>query len=101
MSKSAEAAKTLKATADRLGWDVTVRGKILTISKQVANRDEFVAADGEYFGILSLLPRSRPGSDWGTDAGGVGGWNIADGGLFVMNRSGGNANILKALAKLS
>jgi hypothetical protein len=86
-----------------LGWTFAVRGAILTIYKTIRrdNKDDLVRADMEYYSILSLLKRSRPGSDWGTDCGGVGALSALSSGLFTMNRSGGNKNTLKALAKIA
>jgi len=99
-----ESAKSIKAACERLGWRYSVRnGSILTITKCLDGLDrnaEFVAADGEYFDILSLLPRTSAGSDWGTDGGGIGALTALNGGLFTMNRSGGSVRVLKALAKL-
>ena len=101
MSKARQTATEIKSAANRLGWVVSVRGSILTISKPVANREEFVAADGEYFDILSRLPTTSPGSTWGTDGGGIGGAAIMDGGTFVMNKSGGSKRVLQALARIT
>lgn len=100
MSKAMEQAQQIKDTADSLGWTLHVKGTILTITKDVANRDEFVQADGEYYSILGKLPTTSPGSIWGTDGGGMGGAGIVDGGTFRMNKSGGSKRVLSALAKL-
>lgn len=100
MTKAQEEAKKIKEAASKGGWSIAVRGDILTISKRVNNREEFCTADREYGFILRLLRRSSPGSDWGTDGSGIGGALIVDGGLFVMNRSGGNKRVLSALAKM-
>jgi len=59
-----------------------------------------VEADGQYWDILSLLPRSGAGSDWGTSGDGVGALAAIKTGVFTMNRSGGNKLVLKALSKL-
>jgi hypothetical protein len=103
MTKSVEEATKIAARCKQLGWDFAVRGSIFTIYKEIArgNKEELVRADMEYYSILGLLKRSSPGSDWGTDCGGIGALSALSSGLFTMNRSGGNKNILKALAKMS
>ncbi len=104
MSKPTPAAiaAEIKETADRLGWVINVRGAILTISKRFTpgSNDELVGCDMEYSSILGKLPRPRPGSDWGTDCGGIGAMTALEQGLFVMNKSGGNKRVLNALARI-
>ena len=103
MTKAVEEATKIAARCKQLGWDFAVRGSIFTIYKEIArgNKEELVRADMEYYSILGLLKRSGPGSDWGTDCGGIGALSALSSGLFTMNRSGGNKNTLKALAKMS
>jgi len=103
MTKSVEEATKIAARCKELGWTFAVRGSILTIYKTIVrdNKDDLVSADMEYYSILGLLKRSSPGSDWGTDCGGIGALSALSSGLFVMNRSGGNKNTLKTLAKMS
>ena len=103
MTKAVEEATKIAARCKQLGWDFAVRGSIFTIYKEIArgNKEELVRADMEYYSILGLLKRSGPGSDWGTYCGGIGAMSALSSGLFTMNRSGGNKNILKALAKMS
>lgn len=97
---SKEIAAKIKQTAEQLGWKLTVRGSILTITKQIRGTDEFCMADCEYYSILGLLPSTSPGSIWGTDGGGVGAISAMNTGRFVMNKSGGSKRVLSALAKL-
>ena len=103
MTKAVEEATKIAARCKQLGWDFAVRGSIFTIYKEIArgNKEELVRADMEYYSILGLLKRSSAGSDWGTDCGGIGALSALSSGLFTMNSSGGNKNILKALAKMS
>ena len=103
MSKSVEDATKIVNRCRELGWSFEVSRSILTIYKSIRceNKDDLVCADMEYFSILSLLKRSSPGSDWGTDCGGMGAMTALASGLFVMKRSGGNKNTLKALAKIA
>lgn len=97
-----EKALKIKTKADQLGWEINVRGSILTITKRFApnGRGEFTEADVEYHSILGLLPQTRPGSIWGTDSSGVGAITAMRTGVFTMNKSGGDKHILKELAKL-
>lgn len=99
MTNHKETANSLINYANNLGWAVEVRGEILTISKRFepGNMDEFVKADGEYYGILSMLRSTRPGSMWGTSGDGVGGVAAVNSGRFVMNKSGGDKRVLKAI----
>ena len=99
MSKASEAANDIRIACGNLGWSFEIRGSIFTIRKVFhPTNEEFVKADMEYGSILELLPRTRSGSDWGTDGGGIGGITAMTTGRFVMNRSGGSKPILKALA---
>lgn len=102
MTKNEITAQKILDAAKEKGFEVGVRGDILTISKDFTpgDADAFRKCDMTYFGVLCLLKRSRPGSDWGTDGGSVGGLSAIQNGLFVMNRSGGNKNVLRALSKL-
>lgn len=101
MKKSAkEIAADIKRLADEWGWTIHVRGEILTIKKRISGNDGLVAADMEYGSILGKLPRTRAGSDWGTDCGGIGADAALRTGVFTMNKSGGSKPVLKALAKI-
>ena len=97
-----ETAAEIVAKSAELGWEVRVRGSVMTISKQIRpnDKDSFVTADMEYYSILSLLPSTSAGSIWGTDGGGVGAISAMKSGVFVMNKSGGSARVLNALSKL-
>jgi|TARA_R110000782_G_scaffold138411_1_gene231007 hypothetical protein len=103
MSKSFDEATKIADRCKQLGWEFAVRGSVFTIYKKIArdNKDDLVCADMEYYSILGLLKRSSSGSDWGTDCGGIGALSALSSGMFTMNRSGGNKNILKVLAKMS
>lgn len=97
-----EIAEEIKRKCDVLGWRCYANSDILTITKTFTPNDRkgLVECDGEYYGILSLLPRTRPGSDWGTDCGGVGALSALKEGYFRMNRSGGNKFVLRELSKM-
>lgn len=102
MAAAKETALKLLATAKEYGYEVTVRGAILTITKWIEpnSNEAFRDADMTYYSVLSLLPRTSAGSDWGTDGGGVGALDAMNSGRFVMNRSGGSVRVLNALKKL-
>lgn len=83
-----------------LGWYVTLNRDVVTISTTFEPGDNaaYVKADGEAYGILSDLPRTGPGSTWGTTGDGVGGMVGRDGGYYRLNVSGVSKRVLKALA---
>lgn len=102
MSAAKETAAKILAVANEYGWEVTVRGSILTITKSGINStDDFVRADMEYFSILGLLPSTSPGSIWGTDGGGIGALSAMSSRVFKMNKSGGSVRVLNALKKIA
>ena len=88
---------------NRDGWTWRVRGSILTITKQFMSQStsDFADCDMGYGSILALAPRTRPGSDWGTDGGGIGALSALSSGVFMMNRSGVSKRFLNALSKMS
>lgn len=97
-----EIATKILTVAKDLGWDVRVRGSIMTIYKDgIVDKESFVRADMEYYSILGLLPTTSPGSMWGTDGGGVGALSAMNSGTFVMNKSGGSKRVLKVLEKMT
>lgn len=101
-SKSATIAQGIIDECNRLGWAPEVRGNILRIRKSFKPNDSaaYAQCDMEYGCIFDLLPRTRPGSDWGTDGSGIGGYAALGNGQFVMNRSGGSARVLNSLRKM-
>lgn len=101
MSAAKETAQKIVAIAKEYGWDLNVRGSILTIYKDgIRTKEDFVRADMEYYSILGLLPSTSPGSIWGTDGGGIGALSAMNSGVFTMNKSGGSKRVLNALAKM-
>jgi hypothetical protein len=101
MSVAKENASKILSVAKEYGWNVAVRGSILTITKSGINsKEDFVRADMEYFSILGLLPSTSPGSIWGTDGGGVGALSAMNSRVFTMNKSGGSVRVLNALKKM-
>jgi len=101
-SKSQIAAQEFVNLCNKYGWTYEVRGSILTIRKQFTpgSNLEFSECDMMYSSILDLVPRTRPGTDWGSDGGGIGGLSAIQTGHFVMNRSGGSKRILNAIARM-
>lgn len=103
MNRNEAIAKEIYDAAKAKGWKTNVRGDILTITKEITpnSLESFSKADSEYYSIISLLPRPRSGSIWGTDGGGVGALDATKYGLFVMNVSGGNKLVLRKLKEMS
>lgn len=101
-SQSQKAAANILSVASRLGWQVEVRGSILTISKKFTpgNMEQYVDADGEYYFILEHLKSTSPGSIWGTTSDGIGGLSAINSGCYVANKSGGSVRVLNALKKM-
>ena len=97
-----EQARALADTAKRLGFDYSIRGSILTITKKfpAGSLEGFRDCDMMYYSVFEHLPRTSEGSDWGTDGGSIGGATALNTGYFKMNRSGGSKRVLAALAKL-
>jgi hypothetical protein len=95
-------ARDILDAATRLGWTLEIRGHILTAKKRFTpgDRDGFVEADMTYYEVIGLLPRTSPGNDWGTDGGSAGAIAAIENGVFIINRSGGSKQVLKALAKI-
>ncbi|NBX74889.1 MAG: hypothetical protein EBQ89_11435, partial [Alphaproteobacteria bacterium] len=82
-SKTMTAARKFVAAARSAGWRISSRENVVTITKGFTanSREEFVGLDGEYYGILSILPYK--GSMWGTDGSGVGGYSAMLHGVFT------------------
>jgi hypothetical protein len=97
-----QVAEKIKSLCDKLNWNITIRGDILTISKKFTpgDNDALVICDMEYYDILKLLPSTYPGSTWGTDCRGIGAYSALNSGNFVMNKSGGSIRVLNALKKI-
>lgn len=101
MSVAKDTAQKILDTANTYGWQLNIRGSILTITKSgIRSKEDFVRADMEYYSILGLLPTTSPGSVWGTDGGGVGALSAMKSGVFTMNKSGGSRRVLNALKKI-
>ena len=102
MASAVETARKILDAAAKYGFSVEVRGSILTVSKSFTPNDvdAFRDCDMSYYSVLGELPRTQPGSDWGTDGGGIGGIVALNEGYFKMNRSGGSKRVLNALVKM-
>jgi hypothetical protein len=101
MSVAKETAQKIVDIAKEYGWELNVRGSILTITKDgISSNEDFVRADMEYYSILGILPSTGPGSIWGTDGGGIGALSAMRSGVFTMNKSGGSKRVLSALKNM-
>ncbi len=102
MSAAKQTAEKILKTAKEHGWQINVRGSVLTITKTGINsKEDFVRADMEYYSILGLLPTTSPGSIWGTDGGGIGALSAMSSRVFTMNKSGGSKRVLSALKNIA
>jgi len=101
LTSSQIAARIVEVAAEN-GFTVSIRNGIFVIRQNFKPSDieAFVKCDALAYDVLSLLPRTRGGSDWGTDGGSVGGHIALSTGVFSMNRSGGSPKVLDALAKI-
>ena len=97
-SKTTKAARGFVAAARAYGWRISTRDNIVTITKSFTPGDEnaFRHLDGEWYGILSVVP-ARGGSVWGTDGSGVGGYSAILHGVFTMNVSGVSERTIAAI----
>lgn len=107
MTNSKEIAQKFVETCKGLGWTYNVReGAVLTIYKEIRkgsstlSMNDYITADMEYWSILGIVPRTSPGSIWGTDGGGGGAIRALNRGVFTMNMSGGSKRVLNAIAKM-
>ena len=101
---NAAVAAEFAAACRAAGWGFVVGdGSVVSIFKNFAagSNAGLCECDSEYHGLLSRLPRSQAGSDWGTDCGGIGALSALKSGRFVMNRSGVNRLVMRELAKLA
>jgi hypothetical protein len=102
-NKTMTAARKFVAAAREAGWKISSRENVVTITKALtkeghsweASRRQFVELDGQWYGILSILPHK--GSIWGTDGSGVGGYSAMLHGLFTMNVSGVSDKTINAI----
>lgn len=97
-SKTMKAARQFVAAARAYGWRISSRENVVTITKSFRPGDEnaFRHLDGEWYGILSVVP-ARGGSVWGTDGSGVGGYSAILHGVFTMNVSGVSGRTVAAI----
>ena len=94
-----EVADAFLESCRTLGWRPSLHNDVVTIvtTFDPGDNDAYVTADGEGYAILSDLPRSGPGSTWGTTGDSVGGAVGRDGGYYKLNVSGVNKRVLAAL----
>lgn len=71
----------------------------LTRTFEPGNSAEYVKTEGAAFALLRDVPRSYPGSTWGSTSDGVGGHAALASGNFHLCVSGVSATFAKALRK--
>jgi len=102
-TKTSKIARDFVKAALSAGWRISSRENVVTITKALtkeghsyeASRRQFVELDGQWYGILSILPHK--GSIWGTDGSGVGGYSAMLHGVFTMNVSGVSDKMIDAI----
>jgi hypothetical protein len=104
MSKPRMIAIEIYQAAKRHGFKLEIRNEIrndirndiLTITKSFTpgSHSELIICENTYYDVIGLLDRTKTGSDWGN------GSSAINSGRFVMNRSGGRIEVLRALSKL-
>ena len=89
-----------KVLADGYSIDMQANG-IVSITKYFTPGDTnaFVDCDMMAGGYLAELPQTQPGSTWGTDGGGIGGYSAIKNGCFRLNRSGISKIVMKKMMK--
>lgn len=95
-----EIAEKVVSLVREYGADLTIRSSIASVTMR------FPAGSPEAFGlaecladeILSIIPRTSPGSSWGTD--GIAAMVAINSGRFTMNKSGCSKRVLAAIQKV-
>ena len=102
-SKNQEIAQQVVTLCNSLGWEIkNVSSDVFKIQKRILSNsnDSFSKADSEYFSILCLIPKTSPGSIWGTDGGSIGALSAMSSGIFSINMSGCSIRVLNAIKKI-
>ena len=101
--KTKDLVEAFLAACEAEGWTPSLgaTGSIVRITAQFTpgNLTEFTNLDMSYWGILSRVPQTSPGSTWGTDGGGMGAVSALHTGRFTMNVSGVSKRFLNQLGK--
>lgn len=100
---SQKVASEFIAKAKELGFSYCISGCIVKVNKNFTPRDPaaFGKAESNANTLLSIIPRSSPGSIWGTDGSSVGGFLGFEQGYMELCKSGCNKNILKEINRRS
>jgi len=87
--------------AENLGWSVFVDHEVIRGIKyfEPGNLQEYTKADTEWYGFMSMIPRTRPGSTWGSTSDGIGGYVGHKNGKYEINMSGANKHVINAIKK--
>ena len=90
------------AKAKEYNFNVSCGGTVLSVRKRFTPGDKmaYTCAESEANTLLGMVPRTEPGSTWGTDGGSVGGAIGLQGGYMELNRSGCSKRVIKAIQKL-
>lgn len=98
MSASEIAAK-VNGYVREYGAQLNLRSSIASVTMRFPAGDPsaFCDAEAKAFDILEQIPRTSPGSYWGTD--GIAAQIAINSGRFVLNKSGCGKRVLSAIAK--
>ena len=103
-TKPSDIAAAIRRTAQERGVqfyvDRAIGDPILTVrvTFQPGDARGYMQAEAACQSVLRYLPRTRPGTTWGTDSGSVGGHVGLTNGYCELHFAGGDKRVLKALS---
>lgn len=97
---SREIAEKVVSLVREYGAELTIRSSIASVSMRfgAGNPGAFGDAECRAGIILDYIPRTSPGSTWGTD--GIAAMIAINSGRFTMNKSGCSKRVLAAIQKV-
>lgn len=97
-----EVAQIFVKKCKEYGFTYTAGTSILSVHKKFTPNDNDGFTDCDMNGpyLLGIVKATQPGSIWGTDGGGVGGYVALQSGNYTLNKSGCSKRILKQISKL-
>lgn len=100
-STAADQAARFLAECREAGFEVSGGGGVVTISKSFTPGDRAAYVECDMTGPLLLcqVPKTGPGSTWGTDGGSIGGHAGLVGGYYRLKASGCSKRFTAALVK--
>lgn len=101
-STAADQAARFLTECREAGFTVSGGAGIVSISKSFTpgDRAAYVECDGTGPLLLAMVPKTGPGSTWGTDGGSIGGFSGLTNGHYRLKSSGCSRRFTAALVKL-